>query len=83
MPHSEPLHTSQLPSELDGFLFAPVRFENDLPVFHGPAARKELTRRFGLPNAVPQPGESPFKASRVLFVDDDHEGKPIAYVERL
>ncbi len=74
-------HQQELPPELNGFPLAPVRLENGLPVFHGKAARKELVRRFGLPNAAPGPGESPFGNTRCLFVDDWNHGKPIAYFD--
>ncbi len=71
----------ELSPELTGFPFAAARFENGLPVFRGKAARKELVRRFGLPNAVPGQGETPFGNARCLFVDDWNDGKPIAYFD--
>lgn len=45
---------------LAGLPIRPVRFEDGLPVFQGPEARACLTRRFGLPNAYPRPGERIF-----------------------
>ena len=71
----------ELSPKLKGFPFAPVGFENALPVFRGVAARKELVRRFGLPNAAPRPGEPLFGNARIVFVDDDNDGERIAYVE--
>src|SRR5258708_6564789 len=70
----------ELPPELKGFRVAPVSLEDGLPVFREIDARKELVRRFGLPNAVPGPGETPFGNTRCLFVDDHNGGKPIAWL---
>lgn len=42
--------------------------------------RRRLARRFGPPNADPRPGDFPFsRLSRVRFVDDDQNGRPVAY----
>jgi hypothetical protein len=65
--------------ELREFPFTPLRFEDGLPAFEGREARKELVRRFGLPNAAPMIGEKIFSCTRCMFVDDDQDGKPIAY----
>ncbi len=81
MPNNQQHPSWQLTPELRGFPFAPVRTEQGLPVFRGKQARKELTHRFGLPNAAPRPGESPFGNTWCLFVDDGNNGKPIAYLE--
>jgi hypothetical protein len=50
-----------------------------LPTFSGDDARRALVRRWGLPNAWPREGEVLFGSCRVLFVDDDRDGKPVAY----
>ena len=45
--------------------------------------RRELFRRFGIPNASPAPGtgQGPFgKSTRCVFVDDDNDGERIAYL---
>ena len=55
--------------------------EDGLPVFRGIQARKELVRRFGLPNAAPGPGETPFGNTRCVFVDDWNAGKRSAYLD--
>jgi len=52
-----------------------------LPTYHSRGMRCRLTRRYGLPNAAPHPGEDVFTTDRVLFVDDDRDGAPIAYWE--
>jgi hypothetical protein len=51
-------------------------------VFKGQEAYKELFRRFGIPNAAPLEGEGPFSSTRSLFVDDDNDGEPVAYLIR-
>ena len=82
MPHEQEESCPQeMPSKLKGFPFAPVRFEDGLPVFQGVEARKDLVRRFGLPNAAPAPGETPFGNTRCVFVDDWNDGERIAYFE--
>ena len=50
----------------------------EVPVFTGITARKELTWKWGLPNTYPEQGETMFNCSRVLFVDDDRDGLPVA-----
>jgi len=82
MPHdNEKSRAQPIPPKLKGFPFAPVRFEDGLPVFQGVEARKELVRRFGLPNAAPRSGEPLFGNVRIVFVDDEHDGERIAYHE--
>jgi hypothetical protein len=68
--------------KLPGFPFSPLGFEDGLPVFKGQEAYKELFRRFGIPNAAPLEGEGPFSSTRSLFVDDDNDGEPVAYLIR-
>lgn len=81
MPDQGQTPAQEMPPELTDFPFAPLGFEDGLPVFGGTEAREELTRRFGLPNAAPRPGERLFGNSRCLFVDDWNQDKPIAYLE--
>ena len=81
MPAKQDRSGQEMPPELEGFPFAPVQFGHGLPVFRGIQARKELVRRFGIPNAAPRPGETPFGNTRCVFVDDDNDGKPIAYLD--
>ena len=81
MPAKQERSGQEMPPELEGFPVAPLRFEDGLPVFRGIQARKELVRRFGLPNATPGPGETPFGNTRCVFVDDDNDGKRIAYLD--
>lgn len=50
-----------------------------IPTYRGVEARRELTRRWGLPWADPRKGESLFGNCRILFVDDDNDGTPVAY----
>lgn len=54
---------------------------NALPTFHTPAMRRLLNALYGLPNAAPRDDEMPWNTRRVLFVDDDDDGRPIAYWE--
>ena len=58
-----------------------VAFEEGLPLFRGKEARRQLFKRFGLPNAHPRKGEPLFGISRSLFVDDEQDGKPIAFFD--
>jgi hypothetical protein len=51
----------------------------EIPVYTGRRARRGLTRMWGLPNACPRLGEPLFGRSRVVFVDDDQDGQPMAY----
>lgn len=51
----------------------------NIPTYYGKEAYKKLVRRYGLPNAAPKKGESLFGKCRVLFVDDDNNGRPVAY----
>lgn len=58
-----------------------------IPTFHSWADRRELLRRWGLPNSAPTPaelakwGQLAFLRphTRDLFVDDDRDGEPVAY----
>lgn len=53
-----------------------------IPTFHSPYMRKVLFDRYGIPNAAPHDDdEDLFKSKRVLFVDDEKGGKPVAYWE--
>lgn len=52
-----------------------------VPTYRGRLARRELVARYGLPNAYPRKGERLFGAGRVLFVDDDKDGRPVAFWE--
>ncbi|RLC88672.1 MAG: hypothetical protein DRJ03_02005 [Chloroflexi bacterium] len=56
-----------------------VGCDDALLVYSGKEARKQLTRLWGVPNSCPRLGESYFGRSRVVFVDDDNDGKPMAY----
>jgi hypothetical protein len=71
----------ELLPKLKGFPFDPVRYEDGLPVFQGVEARKELARRFGLPNAAPRSGEPLFGNGRIVFVDDENYGERVSYHE--
>lgn len=51
----------------------------NIPTYSGREKYKELFRRYGCPNSAPRVGESHFGSCRVLFVDDDNDGKPMAY----
>lgn len=53
--------------------------DHNIPTYHGKEAYRKLSRRYGLPNAAPEKGESLFGRCRVLFVDDDDNGRPVAY----
>lgn len=50
-----------------------------IPTFSGREARKALVALWGLPNACPRQGEDLFGNCRVLFVDDENGGAPVAY----
>ena len=50
-----------------------------IPTFKGREAWKRLTRKWGVPNSCPRPKESNFGRCRVVFVDDDNDGEPMAY----
>ena len=50
-----------------------------IPTFSGRDARRALTRRWGLPNTAPRPCDPFFGNSRCVFVDDDDDGRPVAY----
>ena len=50
-----------------------------IPTFSGSEAREALVRLWGLPNSCPRPGESLFGNCRVVFVDDENDGVPVAY----
>jgi hypothetical protein len=50
-----------------------------IPTYQGAACRRLLVGQFGLPNAAPFPGEFLFTCTREVFVDDDHDGRPVAY----
>lgn len=52
-----------------------------IPTVRGSWWRRTLMRRYGLPNAWPTRGERVFGSCRLLFVDDNLDGKPIAYWE--
>jgi hypothetical protein len=78
MPDQHQTPGQQLPQEFTDFPFTPLRFEDGLPVFRGTEARKELTRRFGLPNAAPRPGERLFGNCRCIFVDAHHLPEPLS-----
>ena len=81
MPANQERSRQKMPPELEGFPVVPLRFEDRLPVFRGIEARKELVRRFGLPNAAPNPRETPFGNTRCVFVDDDNVGKRLACLD--
>lgn len=56
-----------------------------LPHYRGPAARRWLVGLWGLPNACPAPAELRQRGPlaflgtrRELFVDDEHDGAPVA-----
>ena len=50
-----------------------------IPTIRGHDARAWLVSAFGLPNAYPQKGEFLFSRCRELFVDDEEDGKPVAF----
>ena len=50
-----------------------------IPTFSGQEARKALVAQWGLPNTCPREGEDHFGNCRVLFVDDERDGAPVAY----
>lgn len=50
-----------------------------IPTYSGRDARRSLFRRWGIPNAAPRPVDSLFGVTRVLFVDDFDDGRPVAY----
>lgn len=50
-----------------------------IPTIRGRCARRALVSAFGLPNAYPQKGEFLFRPCRELFVNDDEDGKPVAF----
>jgi hypothetical protein len=55
-----------------------------VPIFRGQAARGALTKLHGLPNAAPEQSglegirEEFSRECRLLFVDDDQSGRPMA-----
>lgn len=49
-----------------------------VPVYRGAERRKDLYRRWGLPNGNPREGESFFGACRLTFIDDD-TGEVVAH----
>lgn len=59
-----------------------------LPTYTGRASREALTALWGLPNACPtlaereaDPAYCYLRTRRVLFVDDDDHGRPVAVWE--
>ena len=50
--------------------------------FSSKEERRKLFRLYGVPNAAPCEGESPFGDCRVAFVDDDEDGKLVAFWKR-
>ena len=67
---------------LKNFPFPSTGTKNGLPVFCGIDARKELARRYGIPNSLPKPGaKNPFGNSGTLLYVDDDNGEHIAYWE--
>ena len=82
-PSGDPVDIFRMPRKSDddgteGFGTFPFP-ELSIPTFYGEEKRRELTRRWGLPNVYPRPGESPFGHCRVLFRDDDRSGEPVAF----
>lgn len=51
----------------------------EIPTYTGKEAHRMLLRKWGLPNSCPRPNEGFFGRGRVLFVDDDDNGCPVAY----
>lgn len=56
-----------------------MKAEADIPVLTGSATRRWLVKNFGLPNAWPRDGETPWQTERQLFVDDDDGGRSVAF----
>lgn len=57
-----------------------------IPTFRGRRHRSRLFRLYGLPNVWPSDRDvkrngalAPFRRARVLFVDDDRDGAPVAF----
>jgi len=57
-----------------------------IPTLHSWGDRRDLLRRWGLPNSAPTPAELAkwgllafLRTTRQLFVDDDRDGEPVAY----
>jgi hypothetical protein len=53
--------------------------ELEVPTFSGARARRALVAAHGLPNSYPRRGEFFLGRCRVLFVDDEQDGKPMAF----